>query len=238
MAAEKRALLDLPVDKRAGAGAGAAGRECDKEYESHGMRNGHEVQSDDVWLQRVADQTRRRARDVWTCGRVDVWTCGRVDVWTCGRVESRPEASGRGARRDMDLAEAVEAQRELRLECREEGRVITGVLAESGRARDRGGLRSSRRRWWWWWWQQWWWCCCKRVVEVEVEEEEEGDASEALGSPGIRDVETQPKLAAIGREQCMEKRPTGDGLSQMWQPYVLSYPTPTTRRQSNKMRTG
>lgn len=36
----------------------------------------------------------------------------------------------------------------------------------------------------------------------------------------------------------MEKRPTGDGLSQMWQPYVLSYPTPTTRRQSNKMRIG
>ncbi|KAG6114610.1 hypothetical protein E4U31_002302 [Claviceps sp. LM219 group G6] len=216
MAAEKRALLDLPVDKRAGAGAGAAGRECDKGYESHGMRNGHEVQSDDVWLQRVAAR--------------------RVDVWTCGRVESRPEASGRGARRDMDLAEAVEAQREQRLECREEVRVITGVLAESGRARDRGGL--GRRRWWWWWWQRWWWCCCKRVVEVEVEEEEEGDASEALGSPGIRDVETQPKLAAIGREQCMEKRPTGDGLSQMWQPYVLSYPTPTTRRQSNKMRTG
>lgn len=61
MAAEKRALLDLPVDKRAGARAGAAGRECDKGYESHGMRNGHEVQSDDVWLQRVAG-------DVWTCG--------------------------------------------------------------------------------------------------------------------------------------------------------------------------
>ncbi|KAG6133721.1 hypothetical protein E4U35_002128 [Claviceps purpurea] len=68
MAAEIRALLDLPVDKRAGAGAGAGGRECDKGDESHGMRNGHEVQSDDVWLQRVADQTRRRARDVWTCG--------------------------------------------------------------------------------------------------------------------------------------------------------------------------
>ncbi|KAG6115331.1 hypothetical protein E4U14_000913 [Claviceps sp. LM454 group G7] len=43
----------------------------------------------------------------------------------------------------MDLAEAVEAQREQRLECREEVRVITGVLAESGRARDRGGLEEG-----------------------------------------------------------------------------------------------
>ncbi|KAG6187257.1 hypothetical protein E4U36_008231 [Claviceps purpurea] len=94
----------------------------------------------------------------------------------------------------MDLAEAVEAQREQRLKCREEVRVITGALAESGRARPwrrregggggSGGGGVAASGWW----------------EVEVEEEEEGDASEALGSPGIRDVETQPKLAAIGRE--------------------------------------
>lgn len=72
---------------------------------------------------------------------------------------------------------------------------------QRGSASDHWGLGrewtratvEEERRWWWW-------CCCKRVVEVEVEEEEEGDASEALGSPGIRDVETQPKLAAIGRE--------------------------------------
>ncbi|KAG6236258.1 hypothetical protein E4U25_003936 [Claviceps purpurea] len=148
MAAEIRALLDLPVDKRAGAGAGAGGRECDKGDESHGMRNGHEVQSDDVWLQRVADQTRRRARD----------------VWTCGRVESRPKASGRGARRDMDLAEAVEAQREQRLKCREEVRVITGALAESGRARPwrrregggggSGGGGVAASGWWRWRWRR------------------------------------------------------------------------------------
>ncbi|KAG6087338.1 hypothetical protein E4U15_008024 [Claviceps sp. LM218 group G6] len=91
----------------------------------------------------------------------------RRDVWTCGRVESRPEASGRGARRDMDLAEAVEAQREQRLECREEVRVITGVLAESGRARDRGGLEEgggggggsggggvAASGWWRWRWRR------------------------------------------------------------------------------------
>ncbi|KAG6217149.1 hypothetical protein E4U26_007992 [Claviceps purpurea] len=85
---------------------------------------------------------------------------------TCGRVESRPKASGRGARRDMDLAEAVEAQREQRLKCREEVRVITGALAESGRARPwrrregggggggSGGGGVAASGWWRWRWRR------------------------------------------------------------------------------------
>ncbi|KAG5921203.1 hypothetical protein E4U61_007057 [Claviceps capensis] len=105
MAAEIRALLDLPVDKRAGAG----GRECDKGDESHGMRNGHEVQSDDVWLQRAADQTRRRARDVWTCGRVDVWSRSpkqvaeaRGEIWVWQKRLRRSANRGSNAERKCE----------------------------------------------------------------------------------------------------------------------------------------
>ncbi|KAG6155111.1 hypothetical protein E4U37_001501 [Claviceps purpurea] len=124
MAAEIRALLDLPVDKRAGAGAGAGGRECD-ETKATGC----------------ATDTRSKAT-----------------------TSSRPKASGRGARRDMDLAEAVEAQREQRLKCREEVRVITGALAESGRARPwrrregggggSGGGGVAASGWWRWRWRR------------------------------------------------------------------------------------
>ncbi|KAG6163423.1 hypothetical protein E4U51_005713 [Claviceps purpurea] len=117
-----------------------------------------------------ANATRRKPRDAQrTRGpkrrRLYVLRTRRGDERaTCGRVESRPKASGRGARRDMDLAEAVEAQREQRLKCREEVRVITGALAESGRARPwrrregggggSGGGGVAASGWWRWRWRR------------------------------------------------------------------------------------